>query len=158
MGIWPTASRKRTVQVAVQGGSRYLQSDWMGKFLKAFPKNGRFRRRFRAVQDTCHLGDCTYPPKHFQKSVAQAAVQGGSGYIPIERMCKFPKAFPNSCGQAAQAAKAGVRHSTWCRAGAVGAERTRLRGRNMCTHSHLETRNAHITHPIHPRTSRLEKT
>ena len=51
--------------MAVQGGSRYLQSDWMGKFLKAFPK----------------------------KWAVQAAVQGGSGYMPLERMYIFPKAL-----------------------------------------------------------------
>ena len=87
-------------------------------------------------------------PHEPQPTRAACARRGAHGSL---RATQEPvPAAKGSCGRAAQTAKAGARHcccSAWRRAAEVGAEQTRLRGRNACTHSHLETRTVHITHP-----------
>ena len=65
----------------------------MCEFPKASRKTGRFRRRFRAVQLTCHVTELgIWLRASHKKWMAQMAVQGGSAYIPIEHMCELPKA------------------------------------------------------------------
>ena len=136
-----------------------------------------FRRRFRTVQDTYQLGGCAKFPRLPLRRGGSGGNSERYVQIPQRRLDKLGRSEPQptraacarrgahgslratqepvpaakgSCGRAAQTAKAGARHcccSAWRRAAEVGAEQTRLRGRNACTHSHLETRTVHITHP-----------